>query len=177
MLFIWCGPRQTFAEYVTQHVMMPFLKLQITPTVAQIDSIWDNYPEDRLKSLTHQHRGTGPRTRIGDGHTRIPKHDWNRITKRSYSFSLVRRLSRKIWVGHSFSVPYWRVFFPTDHVMYQFSSPATTLKQIQGYFFIWHMLQQRATRQLMFVPLIVMWWFLPYTSFHTWSSTAVGVFR
>ena len=49
----------------------------MTPTVARIDAIWDNYPEDSLKSLTHQRRGTGPRTRIGDGHTRIPKHDWN----------------------------------------------------------------------------------------------------
>ena len=30
-----------------------------------------------LKTLTHQHRGLGPRTRIGDGNTRIPKQDWN----------------------------------------------------------------------------------------------------
>ena len=28
-------------------------------------------------TITHQRRGTGPRTRIGDGQTRIPKHDWN----------------------------------------------------------------------------------------------------
>ena len=66
----------TFTEYVTNH-MMPYLEFQITPTVARIDAIWDNYPEDSLKFLTHRRRGTGPRTRIGDGQTRIPKHDWN----------------------------------------------------------------------------------------------------
>ena len=56
---------------------MPFLEYQITPTVERIDAIWDNYPEDNLKSLTHQRRGTGPRTRIGNGHTQITKHEWN----------------------------------------------------------------------------------------------------
>ena len=45
--------------------------------VERIDAIWDNYPEDNLKSLTHQRRGTGPRTRIGDGHTQITKHELN----------------------------------------------------------------------------------------------------
>ena len=44
---------------------------------SQDDAIWDNYPEDNLKSLMHQRRGTGPRTRIGDGHTQITKHEWN----------------------------------------------------------------------------------------------------
>ena len=48
-----------------------------THTVERIDAIWDNYPEGNLKSLTHQRRGTGLRTRIGDGHTQIPKHEWN----------------------------------------------------------------------------------------------------
>jgi len=27
--------------------------------------------------MTHQHCGLGPHTKIGDGHTRIPKQDWN----------------------------------------------------------------------------------------------------
>ena len=39
--------------------------------------IWDNYPEDILKSVTHQRGGTDPRTRIRDGHTQIPQHDLN----------------------------------------------------------------------------------------------------
>ena len=66
----------TFADYGTQHIV-PFLEYQITPTVERIDAIWDNYPEGNLKSLTHPRRGTGLRTRIGDGHTQIPKHEWN----------------------------------------------------------------------------------------------------
>ena len=67
---------KTFADYATQHIV-PFLEYQITPTVERIYAIWDNYPEGNLKSLTHQRRGTGIRTRIGDGHTQIPKHEWN----------------------------------------------------------------------------------------------------
>ena len=67
---------KTFVEYSTQHIM-PFLASQMTRTVQRLDAIWDTYPEHSLKSLTHQRRGTGPRTRIGDGQTRIPKHDWN----------------------------------------------------------------------------------------------------
>ena len=67
---------KTLADYATQHIV-PFLEYQITPTVERIYAIWDNYPEGNLKSLTHQRRGTGLRTRIGDGHTQIPKHEWN----------------------------------------------------------------------------------------------------
>ena len=67
---------KTFADFATQHIV-PFLEYQIAPTVERIDAIWDNYPEDNLKSLTHQRRGTGPRTRIGDDHTQIPNHEWN----------------------------------------------------------------------------------------------------
>ena len=66
---------KTFADYATQHIV-PFLDNQITPTVERIDPIWDNYPEGNLKSLAHQRRGTGLRTRIGDGDTQIPKHEW-----------------------------------------------------------------------------------------------------
>ena len=67
---------KTFADYATQHIV-PSLEYQITPTVERIDAIWDNYSEGNLKSLTHQRRGTGLRTRIGDGHTQIPMHEWN----------------------------------------------------------------------------------------------------
>ena len=65
-----------FADYATQHIV-PFLEYQTTPTVERMDAIWDNYPEGNIKSLTHQRRGTGLRTRIGDGHTQIPKHECN----------------------------------------------------------------------------------------------------
>ena len=65
---------KTVADYATQHIV-PFLEYQITPTVERIDAIWDNYPEGNLKSsVTRQRRGTGLQTRIGDGHTQIPKH-------------------------------------------------------------------------------------------------------
>ena len=89
--------KNTFADYATQHIV-PFLEYQITPTVERIDAIRDNYPEGNLKSLTHQRRGTGLRTRIGDGHTQIPKHEWNsgflknEGKKKSYSLSPVKRL-------------------------------------------------------------------------------------
>jgi len=66
----------TFRDYVSQH-LVPFVESQITTTVTRVDAIWDTYPEENLKTLTHQHRGLGPRTKIGDGHTRIPKQDWN----------------------------------------------------------------------------------------------------
>ena len=62
----------TFRDYVSQH-LVPFVQSQVT----RVDAVWDTYPEDNLKTLTHQHRGLGPRTRIGDGNTRIPKQDWN----------------------------------------------------------------------------------------------------
>ena len=42
-----------------------------------VDAIWDNYPEDSLKSLTHQRRGIGSLTRITDGHNQIPSHQLN----------------------------------------------------------------------------------------------------
>ena len=91
---------KTFADYATQHIV-PFLEYQITPTVERIiDAIWDNYPEGNLKSLTHQRRGTGLRTRIGDGHTQIPKHEWNsgflKNEENKKELSSVKRLTRKI---------------------------------------------------------------------------------
>ena len=64
----------TFRDYVSQH-LVPFVESQVTPTVTRVDAVWVTYPEDNLKTLTHQHRGLGPRTRIGDGNTRIPKQD------------------------------------------------------------------------------------------------------
>ena len=45
---------RTFKEYAAQQ-MVPYLKSQITPTTTRIDAIWDDYPKDNLKSLTHDH--------------------------------------------------------------------------------------------------------------------------
>ncbi|KAL8599464.1 hypothetical protein ACOMHN_029279 [Nucella lapillus] len=67
---------QPFNDYASQN-LVSFLKSQVTPNVTRVDAVWDTYPEDNLKTQTHNRRGLGPRTRIGDGQTRIPKHDWS----------------------------------------------------------------------------------------------------
>jgi len=73
---VWHTSAHTFRDYVSQH-LVPFVESQVTATVTRVDAVWDTYPEDNLKTLTHQHRGLGPRTEIGDGNTLIPKQDWN----------------------------------------------------------------------------------------------------
>ena len=68
---------KTVSEYVSIHIVL-FLEAQMTGGTQRIDAIWDNYPEENnLKALTDQRRGNGSRTRIGDGRTPIPKHEWN----------------------------------------------------------------------------------------------------
>ncbi len=68
---------KTFREYVTLHIVQ-FLVAQMKSGTQRIDAIWDNYPEENnLKALTQQRRGNGPRTRVGDGSTQIPKLEWN----------------------------------------------------------------------------------------------------
>ena len=83
---------KTFTDYMTQH-MVPFLESQLPQIVTRVNAICDNYPEISLKSFTHQHHVTGPRTRIGNENPQIPKHDWNsgflkmkRIKKELFSF-------------------------------------------------------------------------------------------
>ena len=160
---------KTFADYATQHIV-PFLEYQIIPTIERINALWDNYPEDNLKSLTHQRRvqvhelGLGMAT-LKSRSTNGTVHCFKtRETKMSYYLSSVKRLSRKILVGNSFYVPNVREFFRTDHVMCLLSNHATTLKQIQGYFFILRMHQDRNTMQHMFEQLIAILWSLPYAS-------------
>ena len=67
---------QTFSEYVTKHII-PYMKSHITPMISRLDAIWDCYPCDSLKTLAHKRRGCGPRTKVRDGSTHIPKRDWN----------------------------------------------------------------------------------------------------
>ena len=50
-------------------------------------------------------------------------------------------------MGNSFSLPNVKVFYPTDHVMYQLSNHVTSLKTKQGYPFILRMLQIMAIIQ------------------------------
>lgn len=73
----------TFAEYVSLHII-PFIKSKMTDTVERVDAMWDTYPEDSLKSLAQQRRGSGARTRLdpdSDGTTPIPKRDWQSYLK------------------------------------------------------------------------------------------------
>ena len=77
--FIWSlrPEHLTFNEYVPLHIV-PFLKAQMTTTVQRIDTVWDTYPEQNLKSQIQQRRGSGTRTRLepdGDGSTPIPKRE------------------------------------------------------------------------------------------------------
>ena len=73
---VWPSSGKTFVEYVTQH-LVPFLNSQISPTVTRLNAIWDTCPKESLKSLAHLRLGTGPRYRVGDSSTKIPKLDWN----------------------------------------------------------------------------------------------------
>ena len=66
---------KTFSEYVTFHIV-PFLESQVTNDTQRMDTVWDSYPtEDNLKANAQQRRGIGPRTRVGDGSTPIPKSE------------------------------------------------------------------------------------------------------
>ena len=68
---------KTFSEYVTFQIV-PFLESQVTNDTQRMDAVWDSYsPEDNLKVHAQQRHGNGPRTRVGDGGTPIPKSEWN----------------------------------------------------------------------------------------------------
>ena len=68
---------KTFSEYVTFQIV-PFLESQVTNDSQRTDAVCDSYPpENNLKAHAQQRRGNGPRTRVGDGSTPIPKFEWN----------------------------------------------------------------------------------------------------
>lgn len=67
----------TFNDYVSLHIV-PYLEAQMKNGAYRMDVVWDNYPEENnLKALTQKKRGNGPRTRVGNGNTKLPKKDWN----------------------------------------------------------------------------------------------------
>ena len=54
----------------------------MTTSTQRIDAVCDNYPEENnLKYLTQKRRGNGSRTKVGDGSTPIPKHEWSGFLK------------------------------------------------------------------------------------------------
>ena len=70
----------TFSECVMLNII-PFMEAQMTDST-ELNAVWDNYPEENnLKAMTQQRRGKGPRTKVGDGSTPIPKHDWSGFLK------------------------------------------------------------------------------------------------
>ena len=131
------GPHRAF---------VPFLEAQLKNDTQRIDAIWNNYPEENnIKALTEKRHGNGRRTRIGNGSTKIPKHEWNgaslkmRRTKSNCFHSSAHRYPRIIWVENSSWVPDLRPCSQTDHVMSQRLSHATIQRQILGFFCTWHM--------------------------------------
>ena len=76
--YSWCHPQQQrHSEYVLSH-SVPYLEAKIISSTQRIDAVWDKYPkENNLKALTQQQRWNGPRTRVDDGSSPIPKRDWN----------------------------------------------------------------------------------------------------
>ena len=103
----------------------------------------------------------GNGSRIGNGSTKIPKHEWNsaslkmRRTKSNCFNSSAHRYPIKIWVENS-CVPDLRLCALTDHVMSQRFSHATIQRQILGFFCIWHMPQNMAIQKHMSAQWTVM---------------------
>ncbi|CAM4463132.1 unnamed protein product [Leuciscus chuanchicus] len=60
--------RKTVNRFVRSHMSYE--------SVTRLDIAFDTYPEENLKTQTHQCRGTGSRTKV-DGRTPIPKRNWN----------------------------------------------------------------------------------------------------
>jgi hypothetical protein len=57
--------------------IIPFLEVQMTSSAQCIDAVWDNYPEENNpKALMQQRCGNGSRTKVSDGSTPIPNHEW-----------------------------------------------------------------------------------------------------
>ena len=67
----------TFKDYISLN-LQPYVKAQVHENLQEMRLLWDEYPDDSLKIQTHEKRGTGPRTQIGeDGSTMmVPKGQW-----------------------------------------------------------------------------------------------------
>ena len=133
------GSEHTFTDYVSKS-LMTFFSVTGNSHCKPVDAIWDTYPEDNLKTLTHQRCGLGARTRIGDGQTRIPKEDWNtgflkNTDNKRELFSFLsehlvkQKLDGRLILNTSNEV---LQFFPTANKTYLVSSHVTTLRLIQG---------------------------------------------
>ena len=90
---------KTFSEYVTFPIL-PFLESQVTNDTQRMDAVWDSCPpEDNLKAHAQQRRGNGPRTRVGDVSTPIPKSEWSSgfLQNEDNKKELFSFITRQIW--------------------------------------------------------------------------------
>jgi hypothetical protein len=51
----------TLLDYVSMY-LVPYLKSELATTITRVDSVWDTYSEENLKSLIYKHRGLCPPT-------------------------------------------------------------------------------------------------------------------
>ena len=147
---------KTFSEYVTFQIV-PFLESQVTNDTQRMDAVWDSYPpEDNLKAHAQQRRGNGPRTRVGDGSTPIPKSEWNsgflkNEDNKKELFSFISREICKSDINGTLLLSTSTVCSPTGTLTYRDSNHATRLRQTHGYYCIWLMQLCKATVRHMFV--------------------------
>ena len=106
--------------------------------------------ENNLKALTQQRRGNGSRTRIGDGRTPIPKHEWNSV------FLKNEENKRAIFV-HQHTDFQGRVGDRTlQQALSQIFSRTTTPRRTAGSSCIWHMPLSRVIRRHTYARWIAM---------------------
>ena len=133
---------KTFSEYVTFQIV-PFLEYQVTNDTQRMGAVWDRYPpEDNLKAQAQQCRGNGPRTRVGDGSTPIPKSEWNSgfLKNEDNKKELFSFISRQVCKS-DVNGPTSTVCSPTGILTYRDFNHATRLRRTPGYSCIWLMQQ------------------------------------
>ena len=125
----------------------------MTNDTQRMDAVWDRYPpEDNLKVQAQQCRGNGPRTRVGDDSTPIPKSEWNSgfLKNEDNEKELFSFISRQICKS-DVNGPTSTVCSPTGILTYRDFNHATRLRRTPGYSCIWLMQQCMVTVRHMFV--------------------------
>ena len=128
------------SECVTFQIV-PFLESQVTNDTQLMGAVWDSYPpEDNLKAHVKQHRGNGPRTRVGDGSTQpIPKSEWNSgfLKNEDNKKELFSFISRQIYKsdvnGTLLLISTSTLCSPTGLLAYLDFNHATRLRRTPGY--------------------------------------------
>ena len=151
---------KTYNEYVSLNII-PFLK----NTTQRIDAVWNNYQEENnLKALTQQRRENGPRTRVGNGSTPIPKRKWNsaflkNVENKKELFSFISTQISKIDMDGKLLLGTHFETVSIEIVTLQHSSHATIPRQTPGSTCIWHMPYNRVIQQPMFARWTATSWY------------------